>query len=634
MKSKLIDTYSRLLADLATQTRMPLLEAYWDVSEEWVLTEAPKLDKAILALLELGHYLIPARQSDSVDREALGIAMFWQFFGTCDLSPNRVEMTYWLRELIEEFILSKSDVSEVATQYVLRLTRRVRVAHQSLVFCYKAEYEPTKEQLERSYKTFEENDKAVGLFDVRHNDRIENSALARVTRSLVARVIYRANWQEVSPRHGPGAVWPSVSPGEKSCFLTYYPTIDEVYPYTDWHWCLPLMWEALPSSQAVVTKEDIVCRIQAVPKDSRGPRLICVHPKEAVWTQQGTRHVLEHAITNSPLTRGKINFDDQSVNGLLALEASRTQDFTTLDLKDASDRLSAKVVRSLFGDHAYRYLACSRASKVQIGDRLIQLHKYAPMGNALTFPVQSLCFWAMVRTGIALTHGVNCDDVYVFGDDIVYPSKYHRGALAGLTQFGLVPNLSKTFVRGSFRESCGVDALAGTDITPLRLKVSEIATVTDAVAFCDLAKRARQHGLYTLAAHLYRQVEVKYGTLSMTNDPNCQGLVKYEDISWEKILQYEPRMVYDHHWHNYVVPTKLVMQFPMELPTHDWYHVQDSLMGIWRRNGALCFDSLIVGESALGRNEPSMGPVYSDRGLVYPDPRRLRLIRGWTPVLR
>jgi hypothetical protein len=31
----------------------------------------------------------------------------------------------------------------------------------------------------------------------------------------------------------------------------------------------------------------IEAKLIAVPKDSRGPRLICVHPAESIWIQQG-----------------------------------------------------------------------------------------------------------------------------------------------------------------------------------------------------------------------------------------------------------------------------------------------------------------------------------------------------------
>jgi hypothetical protein len=106
---------------------------------------------------------------------------------------------------------------------------------------------------------------------------------------------------------------------------------------------MPTFWHDIMVTESkgrIMEKTDIVAKLTAVPKDSRGPRLICVHPKEAIWIQQGQRLKLEAAITSSNLTKGRINFTDQTVNGGLALESSKSGRLATLDLKEASDRIS------------------------------------------------------------------------------------------------------------------------------------------------------------------------------------------------------------------------------------------------------------------------------------------------------
>jgi len=153
-----------------------------------------------------------------------------------------------------------------------------------------------------------------------------------------------------------------------------------------------------------------------------------VHPAESIWIQQGQRQLLESRIESHPLTKGKIAFTDQTVNGKLALSSSKTREFCTLDLREASDRISCSLVKALFGPHTYEWMSCSRATHVKLLDgRVIELKKWAPMGNALCFPVESLVFFSLVVAGIRSHYGENCNDVYVFGDDIIFPSKYHNG---------------------------------------------------------------------------------------------------------------------------------------------------------------------------------------------------------------
>lgn len=641
MKSKLLKAYSRLLADLATQTDAPLLEARWNVSEEWALKCAPLLDKAILGAIEFVGSLPTKRLSLEKDvipnwMCVLDCEIEGLFFSNEELYPKgyQAEMLDFLRPFIwrltnVEYRYRTNQLDEHC-KMLENLIRDVKIAHQSLVYCYKAEYEPSNEQIEETYRIFEQNDASIEVFDQHFQSVGQRDPLYRTARTQISRVIYKANWEEIAPKHGPGAVWPPSNPCSKSDFKTYYRCIDDIYPYSDWMIGMPSVWHSV-LQVGLREVDEIVCRVQAVPKDSRGPRIICVHPKEAVWIQQGTRHVLERAISQSHLTHGKINFHDQSVNGQLALKASLSREYVTLDLKDASDRLSAKLVAYLFGDYAYKFIGCSRATKVQIGNRVITLQKYAPMGNALTFPVQSLCFWAIVRAGISLHYGETCDDVFVFGDDIIYPSKYHRGAVNALVRAGLIPNMSKTFVCGSFRESCGVDAIYGTDITPLRLKVADVNSVSDAVSACSLAFRAKLRGYDSMSAYLYRLVEDKYGHLSMTNNPNSQGLIRYEDLSWDKLFLLEKSLRFNRNFHRWEVPTKLITNAPMSVRKHEWFHVQDSLLDLWRRYDVCRHVPLLSGPSE------SCSPIgwdgYSERRLEYPDPRRTRLNRGWTEVL-
>jgi hypothetical protein len=562
-----LNIFSCLLADICELSRVAICPPD-DITYDWVLKEAPKLDKALLMWLE----------------------------GSGELP----EFPEWLLPLWNSFRSSMDPNT-------LRLIRQV------LLFCYKIEIEPTYEQLEDAQKAFEETDDSIGIWN-QHFAGSDSQVLTSSARQIIGRIICGINWADILPSHGPGAVYPPAKPWEKSKVSTVYTTIDNKYPIADNFVCLPNYWDdvLVKGDKSLRSADDIVARLVAVPKDSRGPRLICVHPKEAIWIQQGCRAILERAITSKKSeAHGRIAFNDQTINGGLALSASRDREFVTLDLKEASDRISCELVRSLFGEYAYSWLSCSRATKVRLlDDRVISLRKWAPMGNALCFPVQSLIFYALVRSGIRCRYGINCNDVYVFGDDIIFPSKYYDGAVSSLIRMGLVPNPSKTFRRGFFRESCGVDAFKGVDVTPHRLRKTDASTVSGSFSMCTLAKAMYMDAFYHTADVLYRCVSMEFGPLPLGNNPDAQGLYRYINVGWDSLMHYATPVRYDRRWQKYQTPCLLVGGTTISISNGAWWHLQDSLLRLEHSSSAV-----------------------SDRGLEYAVPHRVRSKRGWTDVL-
>jgi hypothetical protein len=320
--------------------------------------------------------------------------------------------------------------------------------------------------------------------------------------------------------------------------------------------------------------------------------------------------VLEQAISTCKLTKGKINFTDQSVNSKIALESSASRSFATIDLKDASDCLSLKLFRFLFGGASKFFESC-RATDIKLLDgRVHQLRKYAPMGNATVFPVESLVFWAVVRSGILCYYGETCDDVYVFGDDIAVPTKFYDGAIKALVRAGFKPNPNKCFSRGLFRESCGVDAFNGIDVTPHRIKKHGMKSLSQLVSACSLAKNMRMDGYEETASLLYYEVSKVAGKLHLSNNPDAQGIYEYVKRDIGYLLRYEPSFRWNGKFQRW--ETKIVQVQPVlsRLERHDWYHVMDSLLRI-----------------------QSKGDLITERGLSYPVPHRTRRSCGWTPVL-
>jgi hypothetical protein len=562
--SLLIKAYYRLLADISMLTGVPI-GAPDDIDLSWVLIDAPVLDKKILLYLECNK------------------------MGEIPILPE------WLTPLWNKFILTDDPV-------MLKYIRQV------LVFCYKAEFEPTEIQLDDAQASFIECDMDIDTWNLSFAGR-HQEPLFRTARTLIAGVLYKCDWSNIIPSHGPGAVYPPRDSWDKSKFDTIYRSIQEYYPFDQYFCGLPSQWydTLVLSDDKLKSSDSIVAKLIAVPKDSRGPRLICVHPAEAIWIQQGQRRLLEDAINRSHLIAGRIAFRDQSVNGSIALSSSLSQEYCTLDLKEASDRISCELVKYLFQD-SYRYIASTRATHVNIDGYVLELRKFAPMGNCLTFPLQSLIFWSLVRAGISCRYGEICDHIYVFGDDIIFPRKYYDGVIRALVTSGLVPNVSKTFKSGFFRESCGVDAYRGINVTPHRIRVCDTSSVSNLISLCSLAKRMRVDGYNEVSAYLYSRVRAELGHLPLGNNVNSQGIYEYVDWDLGKLMKYE-KIRFNRDLHIYESPISLVKVPVYRRFIHDWYHVQDSLLNLFFKNG-----------------------FFSDRGTEYSVSRRVRLIRGWTTV--
>jgi hypothetical protein len=280
------------------------------------------------------------------------------------------------------------------------------------------------------------------------------------------------------PKNGPGAVAHGEEPWQRYEPHRRYTSLDELIPYESFfpysdrhlfdHW--DRYWD-LPYRESAGTAV-----LLAVPKDSRGPRLISKEPQEYMAYQQALKRLLYDHIESHPITAGQVNFTDRTVNGNLALRASKDASLATLDLSAASDRLSLGLVKALFEDlpRLREYLLSTRTAKTRLpNDHIIFTRKYAPMGSALTFPVQSIVFYALlvgdlVRGGMPFSEAAR--SVWVYGDDIIVPTYYAPEAMAVLERVGLKVNTDKSCYSGHFRESCGVDAFSGVDVTPVKIK--------------------------------------------------------------------------------------------------------------------------------------------------------------------
>lgn len=292
-----------------------------------------------------------------------------------------------------------------------------------------------------------------------------------------------------SPRHGPGVVAGGEKYDQKWDWSHFYPTVHAEWPY--WEYLYPIRtvlsgptissrsyYLQLAANARIyrsLPRATPTARVLMVPKDSRGPRIISCEPKELMYLQQGVgRHFMSFLERHS-LTSGRINFLDQSINAKLALEASKSKEWCTLDLTEASDRVGLELLKRLIPERILRkWLALRSAHTVLPDGRTVELQKFAPMGSALCFPVEAFVFWcvcvgALQQQGLDLDQAAAC--VFVYGDDIITKNEYYQVVRTALEEVGLVVNHKKSFYGNMrFRESCGIEAVDGFDVTPMRIR--------------------------------------------------------------------------------------------------------------------------------------------------------------------
>jgi len=416
----------------------------------------------------------------------------------------------------------------------------LRALRQICLLTYKSRSnEITKEQTDMATSGFlARNEQCHQLSESHYRYRSESEDWSgqtlRIARLLWRMVTSRWDYRNIQPFHGPGAVADSKAGifKWKQIDMACSRLTDKLYPISEYFCPSPGEFDY---SRARWT--DLVSKLAVVPKDKRGPRIICTQPSSAMWIQQGQRRSFEATIQRSRLLNvsrfrdrsSSIKFDNQEQNGILALLSSRTREFATIDLKDASDLVSWGLVRYLSNKEVSLALACSRATHVRLPSKeLVKLHMFAPMGSAMCFPVESLVFWVIATAAMHVRRGVKYETLcrspeafkaltrkesqcFVFGDDVLVPREECKFVCERFEEIGFKPNYQKTFAEGFYRESCGVDAYRGGRLDIARLQVSTIASMPDAYATIDLARRARRMGMLELSNYLECHVESYLG---------------------------------------------------------------------------------------------------------------------------
>ena len=216
-------------------------------------------------------------------------------------------------------------------------------------------------------------------------------------------------------------------------------------------------------------------KLLLVPKSTDISRCICVEPSLNMFYQLGLGRILETRLRRFY----GINLTTQpDLNRELARQGSIDGNYVTIDLSSASDSLSLGLLSQFLPEGLFSWLNFLRTPNTQLPDgRVIPLKMISTMGNGFTFPLQTILFSAMVSVAYKLSgipllrpHKGSTGNFAVFGDDIIVRRETFEKVSRLLDLFGFKMNVSKTFVEGPFRESCGSDFFKGRFVRGVYIK--------------------------------------------------------------------------------------------------------------------------------------------------------------------
>lgn len=333
--------------------------------------------------------------------------------------------------------------------------------------------------------------------------------------SIIDRKVYEGRHV---PRHGPGTTAERIVANAKFVQPTWTNRLERnLFQSADFLIPNSGFYEELESVDFVEPGRELPVRVVSVPKTLKTPRIIAIEPLCMQYAQQSLLELLVDQLERSDYLSGSIGFTDQTPNQLMAAIGSSDGSLSTIDLSEASDRVSNRLVQELFRPYGslLRSLMACRTWRADVpGHGIIPLSKFASMGSAVCFPVEAMVFLTIILLAIEdqLNRPLSRKDLHpilqkvrVYGDDIIVPTEYVRSVTSWLTAFGMKVNTAKSFWTGKFRESCGRDYYDGSDVTVTyvrRLLPRNRKDVSEVMSLVSLRNQFYQTGLWVSARHL------------------------------------------------------------------------------------------------------------------------------------
>jgi hypothetical protein len=370
---------------------------------------------------------------------------------------------------------------------------------------------PTSEvRRQKAIDAYIETENEVRRFDARiSSSQVEDfrNASSVLWGSVLQAIDEDVYNHRITPKHGPGATADRLKGNRKFDQVEWTERLERVFSWGDF--VIPSAryhQEYLPLMNFIEPGQERPVRVITVPKTLKSPRIIAIEPTCMQYVQQGLMAKFVEYIESPYVERelppgwgvakdynvgfGVVGFTDQTPNQRLAREGSLSGELATLDLSEASDRVSNQLVRAMLKN--YPNLAegvdASRSRKADVpGHGVIRLAKFASMGSALTFPIEAMVFATVVFMGIA--NAIADEEgnvsrarvdtnlimryrsrVRVYGDDIVVPVRFVQRVVESLELYGFKVNSNKSFWTGRFRESCGKEYYNGHDVSIVRVR--------------------------------------------------------------------------------------------------------------------------------------------------------------------
>ncbi len=396
-------------------------------------------------------------------------------------------------------------------------TEAIRSIRQLTMLFKKIEVDCGAKRTADAYAGFIKSDVEVGQW--------ESSADPELLREFdrICRLLYSTELSAVNrkvgsfdlvPSHGPGATSDRLLGNAKYTMPMWTTRLEDVAPlgrYADFR---GFSTDRYQDTDFRSPEQELPVRVIDVPKTAETPRIIAIEPTCMQYMQQAVSRGIKEEVDKTMLT-SLIGTTYQEPNQLLAMSGSISGSLATLDLSEASDRVSNLLVKTLFGPYPdlndlVQASRSTRASVPGYGD--VSINRFASMGSALTFPVETMVFLAVVAIGIQKARGTRfthtrhfydlVGSVRIYGDDIIVPVDTVTSVVATLELFGFKVNRHKSFWTGKFRESCGKEYFSGDDVTICRVRrvlPTDRKAVDELISAVEFRNHAYLRGLWKTA---------------------------------------------------------------------------------------------------------------------------------------
>jgi len=436
---------------------------------------------------------------------------------------------------------------------------------QVTLLCEKIRVDYSEQIVDNAINSYLESERNVRSLDRKIQSGVMEQELAlfkRVSMILWADVLSRTEQDllngDLVPRHGPGKTADRVHGNSKWAQLTWPERLEEWFPHQEFLVPNLRYWrEATEHVTFLSPRSEIPVRVVTVPKTVSKARLIAIEPTAMQYCQQALDRSLRKHL-KSVKARGFVTLSDQLPNQEAARLGSLTGELATLDLSAASDSLSNQLVIEMlwaFPQLSAAVQACrSRLADVR-GDT-IRVAKFASMGSALCFPIETMVFVTLAVMGSLREIGQSSYDtvtegqvyrllgkVRSYGDDIIVASDQAPTVMRWLEAFGFQVNEDKSYWTGRFRESCGKDYYGGTDVSVVRVRelISTSPRSADVISTVSLRNLMYFRGMWHTAKWLDAQLSSGLGhyptVFSTSAILGRYSLLSYETERVEKASQ-------------------------------------------------------------------------------------------------